>query len=542
MDNKKNIEETLKEKIDLNEKKIQSLFNFKLKEIKNEPKEHIINNAEDNDEQIKLLHLRPLESMSQQTEKSEFNNDNSETKSNYNSESMSLSIKNNECMLSSDKKKNKNSSDFKKLVHNNSNIPLRKTNKINEKFSTINYNYNYNYNNYHNNNYNYNFNFNNKNKKITHKPKIKIMPTKTNNNFYNKFTDTSKFKPLFYHASSKKNVNFNEMYERFEENLRKNKEKIERLKIIQEEKMLEQCSHQPTINRKDKNMGELIKDDFLTRQQKFNEKTKQKEEKLKQILLRNEQIKINKNNYLLLKRRKKNLRIGSVDNLIERNDNEFISVTRTKSQIDNRINKLYEWDQRRKEKIERKREEEIYEEEKNDHIPKIDKRSSSLAYEKKYKSGEDIFERLSKEDKILKEKRKLIAQITSPTFKPNFNLTKNYKFKTKFNNNIVEDKYFGTNNNCNNNDDVEEGEEGEGEGEGEVEEDDEILESSNESNRNQNKKMYSNDKEILEKEMAHIENDKIIKMYRNAIFGKKISKLRLKSFDRDKSRDYNIYY
>ena len=538
MDNKKNIEQTLKEKIDSNEKRIQSLFNFDIKEIKNESNEPIINTVEDNDEQIKLFQLRPLESMSQQTEKSEYNNENPETKSNYNSESISLSIiKSNEYILSSDKKKNKkvikNSMDFKKLEHNNSNNPLKKTNRINEKFGIINYNYNYNYNNYHNNNYNYNFNFNNKQKKITHKPKIKIKSTQTNNNFYNTITDTSKFQPLFYHAISKKNVNFNEMYDRFEENLRKNKEKIQRLKIKQEEKVLEQCSHQPIINKNDKNMGELIKDDFLTRQKKFNEMTKQKGEKLKQILLRNEQIKINKNNYLFLKRNKKNLRTGSVDNLNESNSNEIICVTRTKSQIDNRINKLYEWDQRRKKKIERKREEEKYKEEKNDHIPKIDKRSSSLANEKKNKNRENIFERLSKEDKIIKEKRKLIAQITSPTFKPNSNFTKNYKFKNKYNNDIVEDKYFETNNNYNNNYNEEEDE---------VEDDEEIYESNNGSNRNQNKKLCCNNKDILEKEMANIENDKIIKMYRKVVFGKKISKLRLRSVERNKSKNYNLYY
>lgn len=314
------------------------------------------------------------------------------------------------------------------------------------------------------------------------------------------------------------------MYERFEENQRRKKEKIQKLKLIQEEKVLEQCSHQPIINKSNRNMGNIIKDDFFTRQKKFKERKKQKGEKLKEILLKNEQNKINQNNYLLQKRNKKNLRIGSVDNLIENNnDSQIYCITRTKSQIENRINKLYEWDQRRKEKIERIREEEKYEDEKNDHIPKIDKRSSSLAHEKKNRNGEDIFERLSKEDKIIKEKRKLIAQITSPTFIPNSNINKNYKFKYKYND-TSEDKCFGTTTNCNNNEDSED------------DDIDEIIPSS------RNKKKWDEDEDILGKEMANIEDEKIAKMFRNAIFGKnKIRKLTINSIDKSKYRKNNIY-
>ena len=525
--NKKTIEQTLKDKIDANDQKIQSLFNFKLNEVKT-PNEGNTNSIEESEEQIKSYQLRSLEGTSQK-EKSEYNNNNPETKSNNNSESISISTKNNEYILSSGnkfyKKDTRNIKNIKKLQYNNSNIPIRKNNKINEKYNTINYNYNYNYNNYHNNNYNYNFNFNNKNKKISHKPKIKIK-TNNNNNYYNYncITDTSKFRPIFYHVNSKPNVNFDQMYERFEENQRRKKEKIQKLKLIQEEKVLEQCSHQPIINKSNRTMGNIIKDDFFTRQKKFKERKKQKGEKLKEILLKNEQNKINQNNYLLQRRNKKNLRIGSVDNLIENNnDSQIYCITRTKSQIENRINKLYEWDQRRKEKIERIREEEKYEDEKNDHIPKIDKRSSSLAHEKKNRNGEDIFERLSKEDKIIKEKRKLIAQITSPTFIPNSNINKNYKFKYKYND-TSEDKCFGTTTNCNNNEDDED------------DDIDEIIPSS------RNKKKWDEDEDILGKEMANIEDEKIAKMFRNAIFGKnKIRKLTINSIDKSKYRKNNIY-
>ena len=100
-----------------------------------------------------------------------------------------------------------------------------------------------------------------------------------------------------------------------------------------------------------------------------------------------------------------------------------IEVIRTKKEIDENINKLLEWGERRNSKLLQKMNE------KNDietaeHIPTINKRSSSMA-NRKYKN-EKFYERLSKEDDIVKEKKEILAQILTPSFKPNLYLTKNY--------------------------------------------------------------------------------------------------------------------
>lgn len=54
-------------------------------------------------------------------------------------------------------------------------------------------------------------------------------------------------------------------------------------------------------------------------------------------------------------------------------------------------------------KIEKRREDLKYDNESLDHIPRIDKRSSSLASQKR-NDTETIFERLYREDDILREK------------------------------------------------------------------------------------------------------------------------------------------
>jgi hypothetical protein len=521
MDLKKNIEEPLKEKILANEERIRSLFKFNLKDEPNE-RSNDFEIKEVKTEPEKLEHQEEFETMSQ-PEKVVYNNNVLDIKSNNNSESISISSKTNEYLHTHNNKIKKKiisknpKNNFYKL-DNNSNSknntcnPVKSTNKKSakncDKTNTINYNYNYNYNNYHNNNYNYNFNFAPKNKRLKPKPTIKAQKEVTNynsnnGNYYNCFTDTSKFEPLLHSNNSKPNVNLNQMFKRFEENQRRKNEKIERLKTEQIKKESRQCSHKPKMSQKTMSMNKLLKDDFLTRQRKHEERVKEKGEKLKQKLLDNERNKINENNYLLQKRFKENSSYGSVG-LNSSLNSEFSNMPRTKKEIDDAINKIYEWDQRRKEKIERRREDLKFDDESLDHIPRIDKRSSSLASQKR-NDTETIFERLYREDDILREKRKLMEQLTTPSFKPNLcqNNKNNYD-------EIIEGK-------LNQNDD----------------ESDEKIQ----VHRNKNLRPWRNDDKILNIEMKHIENDLITEMYRKAI----LSKLnRHRSVGKKENREYNI--
>ena len=516
MDLKKNIEQPLKEKILANEERIRSLFKFNLKD---EPNEKEINQVKT--EPDKIEHKEEFETTSQ-PEKVVYNNNNNnvlDIKSNNNSESLSISSKTNEYMQTHNNKikkkiisKNQKNNFYKIDGKNNTFNPVkstkRKSVKNSDKMNTINYNYNYNYNNYHNNNYNYNFNFDTKNKRLKPKPTIKtqmeITNYNTNNgNYYNCITDTSKLEPLLYSVNAKPNVNLNQMFKRFEENQRRKTEKIARLKNEQEEKESLQCSHMPLLNQKTMNLNKQLKDDFLTRQRKHEAKVKEKGKKLKQKLEDIERNKINESNYLLQRRYKENSSYGSVG-LNSSLNSEFSSMARSKKEIDDTINKFYEWDQRRKAKIEKRRKDLKFDNESLDHIPRIDKRSSSLASQKR-SDTETIFERLYKEDDILREKRKLMEQLTTPSFKPNL-----YP------------------NNKNNYDEIIEGK---------IDQNNDERDGKIQVHRNKNLRPWRNDDKIINKEMVNIESDIITEMLRTTI----LSKLnRNKSVGKKENREYNI--
>ena len=59
------------------------------------------------------------------------------------------------------------------------------------------------------------------------------------------------------------------------------------------------------------------------------------------------------------------------------------------------------------------------------YVPKINKRSASMAELNKQKYKEkNIFNRLAQQDPFMLEKRKLLEQLYTPTFKPNINVKK----------------------------------------------------------------------------------------------------------------------
>ena len=67
--------------------------------------------------------------------------------------------------------------------------------------------------------------------------------------------------------------------------------------------------------------------------------------------------------------------------------------------------------------------EQSYELEKYKHIPRINKKSRKMAMHSISNKKENIFDRLAKEDDMIKEKKKILEDLLSPTFKPNINLT-----------------------------------------------------------------------------------------------------------------------
>ena len=93
-------------------------------------------------------------------------------------------------------------------------------------------------------------------------------------------------------------------------------------------------------------------------------------------------------------------------------------------EIEQNISKLFEWDNKRKEKIMKKQKEIKNELDKNKHIPQIDKRSRSIASRGKYKNKkENVFDKLAKQDEVIKEKKKILEELYKPSFQPNYNIT-----------------------------------------------------------------------------------------------------------------------
>jgi hypothetical protein len=229
------------------------------------------------------------------------------------------------------------------------------------------------------------------------------------------------------------------MLERFQEGQHKKQEKIEKLKKLRETKEREEYTYRPQLCKKTKLINKNIKDDFITRQNKFFDAKNKKEKKLKELLIKNERDEINKTNFILQKKLKENSSTGSGLN------NSFlseISCTKSMADIDNSISKLFEWENKRKEKIYKKKIEIKNDLDKNRHIPKINKRSKSLVFNEKNSKKESIFERLYKDDGIVKEKKKILADLLKPSFTPNLNLT--YRQYDEYEN----DRKNSANNNC----------------------------------------------------------------------------------------------
>lgn len=287
---------------------------------------------------------------------------------------------------------------------------------------------------------NYTTTVNNKNKKNNHKvkyyntknQKTQKTNTKLEKNKRSRIVSQEKYNNIshtmdmsssgFFNETMKSSVNINHMFERFDENQRKKNEKIEKMKKLKEEEENKMNTHTPVISKKSKNITKKLKDDFLTRQKKYNDTKNKNDKKLRETLLKNEQEKINKNNFLLHKKAKE---YSSAGNKL---DASFVSeiscCTRSMVEIEQNISKLFEWDNKRKEKIMKKQKEIKKELDKNKHIPQINKRSRSMASRGKYKNKkENVFDKLAKQDEVIKEKKKILEELYKPSFQPNYNIT-----------------------------------------------------------------------------------------------------------------------
>ena len=94
---------------------------------------------------------------------------------------------------------------------------------------------------------------------------------------------------------------------------------------------------------------------------------------------------------------------------------------------------MEKWDKSRKEKIDKmKKEQEEKIENEFDYMPKINEKSLKLVKKNKLRKNQpNTFIRLSQQDKILKEKRKILIDMYTPSFKPHCNDPKNLNFKIK---------------------------------------------------------------------------------------------------------------
>ena len=200
-------------------------------------------------------------------------------------------------------------------------------------------------------------------------------------------------------------MNFNELYSRFEDDIKKRNENLEKKREELNNNNKTIYTHKPKLNINKKFFDEQNNEDFLERQRKYIEEKKQKEEKYREELIKKEDEKINKTNIL-----------SKINN-------------KNKKEIDKKINDFADWDKNRKKRIEQKQkenEDKLVNE--FNYMPKISKRSQSLARKNKnIKNEKNVFNRLAKNDDVLKEKQEILIQLYTPTFKPNIVIKKRKK-------------------------------------------------------------------------------------------------------------------
>ena len=197
--------------------------------------------------------------------------------------------------------------------------------------------------------------------------------------------------------------NFNKTIERFEEDIKKKHENLNKQK--QNEKYI----NKPILYKGNK-ICKKIKENFYERQKIFMDQKEKNTERLK-----NKVIKVKE---------------------------KFESAPTNKNQkgFEDYLNSLEKWEQDRLDKIEKiKEENEQKIEDEFDFIPKINENSIKIAEKIKFRQKQqNIFVRLSKQDKISKEKKKILIDMYTPSFKPFCYEPKNLNIKKLLKNNLTE--------------------------------------------------------------------------------------------------------
>jgi hypothetical protein len=205
--------------------------------------------------------------------------------------------------------------------------------------------------------------------------------------------------------SKSSKVNFNEIYSRFQEDIKKRSENLEKKREEIQNNNKNIYTYKPKLNINKKFFDSENTNSFIERQKKFIEDKKQKEEKFKENLIKKKQEEIDKSNIL-------------------------VKHSFNKKDIIRGINDLTEWENNRKRKLE-ERQKQIEEEKMNKYKyrPKIDKNSILLASKNIQRQKEsNVFMRLAQDDKVLKEKKKILIQLNTPSFRPELYKTKRKKF------------------------------------------------------------------------------------------------------------------
>ena len=215
-------------------------------------------------------------------------------------------------------------------------------------------------------------------------------------------------------SNSNKSFDFNLTYERFIENESKKNERLSKIKKKREKFENKIYPHQPRINQKSKSITKSIKDGFLIRLEKYQKKQIEREELLRKSILKDEFEKVNKTNFLMIQKKLK-----------KKNTNTSMDKTYNSKTITESINKLLDWEKKRKEKIENeiKKQDLI---EKNGHIPKINK-SKNIPNPNEKNIIKRIFDRLYYSNRRIIGFKKEIKEITeesTPKFTAKLSKTK----------------------------------------------------------------------------------------------------------------------
>jgi len=200
---------------------------------------------------------------------------------------------------------------------------------------------------------------------------------------------------------------FNDAIELFKLNMKERIHNLNKLKLEIEKNQKELYSYKSNTNRSNKKHNQAqIKETTLENHKTFIYKKQPKKELIKH-------------------NKKKEVKLQSAP------------TVKNKMNINDVIDNLEKWDKTRKEKINKmKKEQDEKLENEFDYIPKINEKSLKIVEKNGLRKKQpNIFIRLSQQDKILKEKKKLLIDMYKPSFKPYCYEPRNLNFKnvSKFN-------------------------------------------------------------------------------------------------------------